>query len=58
MAVKVPTSFIGRGNYYLDDIIKVYFSLKDVIWKHATSEPLDLHVSMRLLAKDEPVPWK
>ena len=32
--------------------------LKDVILKHTTSAPLALHISMRPLAKDEPVPRK
>ena len=54
-AVKVPASSLGRGDCYLDNIIKVYSALKDVIRKHASSAPLSLHISMRLLAKDEPV---
>ena len=55
MAVEVPTRSLGRGDCYLDDIIKVYLGLKHIIWKHAASAPLALHVSMRPLAEDKPV---
>ena len=58
MAVKVPTRSLGRGDCYLDDIIKVYLGLKHVIRKHAASAPLALHVSMMPLASDKPVPRK
>ena len=58
MAVEVPTRSLGRGDCYLDDIIKVYLGLKHIIWKHAASAPLALYVSMRPLAEDEPVPRK
>mmetsp|Transcript_55246 Transcript_55246/g.59846 ORF Transcript_55246/g.59846 Transcript_55246/m.59846 type:complete len:112 (-) Transcript_55246:260-595(-) len=58
MAVEVPTTSLGRGDCYLDDIIKVYLGLKHVIRKHAASAPLALHVSMRPLADEEPVPRK
>ena len=42
----------------MDDIIKVYLGLKEVIQKHAASAPLALHFSMRPLASDKPVPRK
>ena len=58
MAVEVPTTSLGRGGCYLDDIIKVYLGLKHAIRKHTVSAPLALHVSMRLLADEEPVPTK
>lgn len=58
MAVEVPTRSLGRGDCYLDDIIKVYLSLKHVIRKHTASAPLALHVYMPPLAVEEPVPRK
>ena len=42
----------------MDDIIKVYLGLKEVIEKHAASAPLALFVSMRPLSEKEPVPRK
>ena len=42
----------------MDDIIKVYLGLKEVIEKHAASAPLALFVSMWPLSKKEPVPHK
>ena len=58
MAVEEPTRSLGRENCNLDDIIKVYLGLKHVIQKHAASAPLALHVSMKPLTSDEPVPRK
>ena len=58
MTVNVPTRFLGRGDCYLDDIIKVYLGLKHVIRKYAASAPLALYVSMRPLASNKPVPRK
>ena len=58
MAVNVPTRSLRRGDCYLDGIIKVYLGFKDVIRKHAASTPLALHVSMRPLASNNPVPRK
>ena len=58
MAVNIPTSSLGRGDCYLDDIIKVYVGLKEVIRRHAASAPLALFVSMRPLSEAEPVPRK
>ena len=58
MAVEVPTRSLGRGDCYLDDIIKVYVGIKSAILKHAASAPLAMFVSMRPLATDEPVPRK
>ena len=58
MAVDVLTRSLGRGDCYLNDIIKVYLGLKDVIRKHAASTPLALHISTRPLASNEPVPRK
>ena len=56
MAVDIPTHLLGHGDCFLDDIIKVYLVLKEVIKKHAASAPLALFVSMRPLAEKEPVP--
>ena len=58
MAVEVPTRSLGRGDCYLDDIIKIFLGLNHIIQKHAASALLALHVSMRPLADDEPVPRK
>ena len=58
MAVEVPTRSLGRGDCFLDDIIKVYVGLREIIQKHAASAPLALHVSMRPLAEEEPIPRK
>ena len=58
MAVEIPTGSLGRGDCFLDDIIKVYLGLKEVIEKHAASAPLALFVSMRPLFKKEHVPRK
>ena len=58
MAVKVPTTLLGRGDCFLDDIIKVFLARWDIIKRNAASVPLAMHASMRPLAKDEPVPRK
>ena len=58
MAVEVPTRSLGRGDCYLDDIIKVYLGMKSAILRHAASAPLAMYVSMRPLASNEPVPKK
>lgn len=58
MDVNVPTTSLGRGDYYFDNIIKVYLGLRDVIRKDAASAPLAFHVSVRPLASTEPVPRK
>ena len=58
MAVEVPTRSLGRGDCYLDDIIKTYVGIKSAILRHAASAPLAMFVSMRPLATDEPVPRK
>ena len=58
MAVEVHTTSFGRGDAFIDDIIKVFLARPDVIKKNAASAPLALHVSMRPLAADEPIPRK
>ena len=59
MAVKVPTMALGRGDTFIDNIIKVFVGFSDVIMKHAASAPLTAHISMQPLAgKEEPIPRK
>ena len=58
MAVKVPTKSLGRDDCFLDDIIKVFLNHLTIIKRNTASVPLAMHVSMRLLSKDEPVPRK
>ena len=58
MAVKVPTTSLGKGDCFLDDIIKVFVASWDIIKRNASSVPLAMHVSMRPLAKDKLVPRK
>ena len=58
MVVEVPTTSLGRGDCFLDDIIKVFVARWDIIKRNAASVPLAMHVSMRPLAKDKPVPRK
>ena len=58
MAVEVPTISLGRGNYFLDDIIKVCLNRLDVIKRNTASVPLAMHVLMRPLSLDKPVPRK
>ena len=42
----------------MDNIVKVFVARWDIIKRNAASVPLAMHVSMRPLAKDEPVPRK
>ena len=37
MTVEVPTTSLGRGDCFLDDIIKVYLNCLSIIKKDATS---------------------
>ena len=53
MAVEVPTTSLGRGDCFLDDIIKVYLNRLDIIKRNAASVPLAMHVSMRPLSQDK-----
>ena len=58
MAVSIPTTGLGRGDCFIDDVIKVYLARKSNIQRHAQSTPLAIHVSMRPHVGDdkEPVP--
>ena len=58
LAVEVPTTSLGRGDCFLDDIIKVCLNRLDIIKRNAASVPLAMYVSMRPLSQDEPVPRK
>ena len=58
MAVEVPITSLGRGDYFLNNIIKVFLNRLTIIKRNAASVPLAMHVSMRPLSKDEPVPKK
>ena len=57
-AVEVPTRSLVRGDCFLDNIIKVFSNHRTIIKRNAASVPLAIHVSMRPLSKDEPVPRK
>ena len=58
MAGKVPTTWLNFDDCFLDDIIKVFLDCLSIIKRNATLVLLAMHVSMRLLAKDEQVPRK
>ena len=59
MAVQVPTTALGRGDCFIDDIIKVFLDTANAIKRHASSALLAIFVSIRPFAGDkEPVPWK
>ena len=58
MAVEVPTISLGRGDCFLDNIIKVFLNRLTIIKRNATLVPLAMHVSMRPLSQDEPVQRK
>ena len=58
-AVHVPTTALGRGDCFIDDIIKVFLDTVDAINRHASSALLAIFVSIRPFAGDkEPVPRK
>ena len=58
MIVEVPTTSLGQGDCFLDDIIKIFLAHLSIFKKNAASVPLAIHVLMRPLTKDEPVPRK
>ena len=58
MAVKVLTTSLGRGDCFLDDTIKLFLDHLSIIKKNVALVPLVIHVLMRPLTKDEPVPRK
>ena len=58
MTVKVLTTSLGQGKCFLDNIIKVFLVCPAIIKKNTASVPLAMHVLMRPLATDEPVPRK
>jgi hypothetical protein len=56
LAVDIPTTAKGRGDRFVDDIIKVYVNDLIQIKRHATSAPLAIHIAMRPNAgADEPI---
>ena len=59
MVVDVPTTTLGRGDCFIDDIIKVFLDTADAIKRHASSALLAIFVSIRPFAgKKETVPRK
>ena len=53
MAVHIPTTGLGRGDIFIDDIIKVFIDRLEQIQKHAASAPLVIHTAMRPSAGDD-----
>ena len=47
MAVNIPTTILGRGDVFIDDIIKVYIDRPEQIQCHGASAPLVVHAAMR-----------
>jgi hypothetical protein len=47
LAVNIPTTALGRGDCFVDDIIKVFIDDPIQIKRHAASAPLAIHVAMR-----------
>ena len=59
MAINVPTTALGRGDCFIDDIIKVFLDTKEAIRRHASSALLAIFVSIRPFAGErETVPRK
>ena len=59
LAVKIFTTALGRGDCFIDDIIKVMLDRKEIVSRHTNSATLAVHVSMRPNAGDkEPIPRK
>ena len=59
LAFKIFTTSLGRGDCFIDDIIKVMLDRKENVARHVASAPLAVHVSMRPNAGDrEPIPRK
>ena len=58
-AVHVPTTALGRGDCFIDDIIKVFLDTADTVKRHASSALLAIFVSIRPFEGDkEPIPRK
>ncbi|OEU12035.1 hypothetical protein FRACYDRAFT_245162 [Fragilariopsis cylindrus CCMP1102] len=47
LVVDIPTTARGRGDCFVDDIIKVYLDDPVQIQRHAASAPLAIHIAMR-----------
>ena len=58
MAVSIPTTAKGKGDVFIDDVIKVFLARKENIERHTQSALLAIHVSMRPMSDQEPVPRK
>ena len=58
LAVEVPTTSNGRGDVFIDDVIRIFLATNDLIKKNTAALPLALHVSMRPLSNGEPHPRK
>ena len=60
MAVDIPTTAMGRGDCFIDDIIKGFLDFPCNIKRHASSALLSVFLSMRPLAGAggnlEPIP--
>ena len=56
MAVSIPTTSLGRGDCFIDDVVKVFLSRPGNIKRHAQSALLTIFMSMRPHAGEkEPV---
>ena len=59
MAVSIPTTAGGRADCFIDDIVKCFYALDDVIQRQASAAPLAAFLSMRPHAgKNESIPRK
>ena len=56
ITVEVPTTLFGRVDCFLDDTITVFLNCLVIIKRNTALVPLAMHVLMRPLSKDEPVP--
>jgi hypothetical protein len=53
LAVDIPTTVLGRGDCFVNNIIKVFIDDPVQIKRHAASAPLAIHVAMRPNAGDK-----
>lgn len=59
MTIDVPTTALGRGDCFIDDIIKVFLDTMEAIRRHASSALLAIFISIRPFAGEkETVPRK
>ena len=53
MAVNIPTTSLGCGDVFIDDIVKVYIDRLEQIQRHGASAPLAVHATMRPFTGDK-----